>query len=525
MIDSRMKVCVYQRSILAKPINRSLFVCSHNSCSQLKPTALPNVESLIHPYVGQEPSPKRAKYEAASVLDPASAYAKNYSAQSRLERHVPLFHHPFAMDVYDAWKQLQLDGDNDIKVFIKGDEYTVSRASLDTFIESFRAVQGITSGDPAPGYLHDDEIKKKELTSTAILVRDLDTFFFWNTRAVGACYHQLTTKALGSRIERCDLYVLTTLNHLPHIPIAIGDVKLGGSLSEVAFHETIAYAIAALNSYSKQHSIVVLGLSIEMDANVRLFMCCCDGQGKTEVINICKISTAEEHNDEFKRFWCIVHACVQRLIKLSPMMRDEKSVLSVLQCDGEHKALRRNVFHCVTHGMVHKLYQDCSTDVVPTSKKLMEMLEYSVMLRNLTDDAKVQCLSYPYFLGNHSPKNVRQLVCAIQQLSTIHNGGYVHGDIRRPNIVFDGNKANIIDFDLAGLESSRYPAAFNHNHILERHETARSGLCRLKIHDRFSLHAIFKDVKMTANQEMFYDKLLDMDSELSSISNSLNLVV
>ncbi|EGO23318.1 hypothetical protein SERLADRAFT_391072 [Serpula lacrymans var. lacrymans S7.9] len=76
------------------------------------------------------------------------------------------------------------------------------------------------------------------------------------------------------------------------------------------------------------------------------------------------------------------------------------------------------------------------------------------------------------------------------KLESLHEAGYVHGDIRDTNImVSKTNKTQfmIVDFDWAGsIEEARYPAGVNHIDI-SRPLEARDGKKILKDHDIFML--------------------------------------
>ena len=74
-------------------------------------------------------------------------------------------------------------------------------------------------------------------------------------------------------------------------------------------------------------------------------------------------------------------------------------------------------------------------------------------------------------------------------LERIHSKGFVHGDIRLPNILFCPNEidAFIIDFNLANKEGTFYPSTYNHNRIPERHPIALANRRRLKEHDLYSI--------------------------------------
>ena len=138
-------------------------------------------------------------------------------------------------------------------------------------------------------------------------------------------------------------------------------------------------------------------------------------------------------------------------------------------------------------------------------------------LRALTSDERIQCLQYDYLHGSHIKFNKQQVAMIIRNLHTLHENNFVHGDIRKENILFsyDGTKAWLLDFDLAGEEYSLYPQGYNSN-ISERHPSAMAGHNRLKIHDRYALSVIIR--------QKFPDQVLQLqnpDSDLLDIANSL----
>jgi aminoglycoside phosphotransferase (APT) family kinase protein len=62
--------------------------------------------------------------------------------------------------------------------------------------------------------------------------------------------------------------------------------------------------------------------------------------------------------------------------------------------------------------------------------------------------------------GVHYATSVRQLADLAHQLERLHNAGYVHGDFRAFNVIFDEEKAHLIYFDFGGKEgddSTTYP--------------------------------------------------------------------
>ena len=83
-------------------------------------------------------------------------------------------------------------------------------------------------------------------------------------------------------------------------------------------------------------------------------------------------------------------------------------------------------------------------------------------------------------------------------LHNLHKG-YVHGDIRLANLIFDNDSIDgyLIDYDLSGRNGiSTYPPGYYFN-LLVRHPDARAGNLMYQSHDQHSLTIIsdeyFKD--------------------------------
>jgi serine/threonine protein kinase len=109
-------------------------------------------------------------------------------------------------------------------------------------------------------------------------------------------------------------------------------------------------------------------------------------------------------------------------------------------------------------------------------------------------------ISYPFIDGSHHPSSARQFVALVEQLSSLHNRGLVHGDVRASNIVFGDGTANLIDFDFAGKADDKlYPEGFVTDAKLlgdvARHRSAQAGKELKPEHDWFSLGTVMEFVE------------------------------
>ena len=155
---------------------------------------------------------------------------------------------------------------------------------------------------------------------------------------------------------------------------------------------------------------------------------------------------------------------------------------------------------------VHKVYHDKSNSPFKLNVNLIRhvgQLE-RVTEEKLTTDGKIHQLCYRYVEGDQTPKTVKQFVGVTDALQKVHKLGFVHGDVRRENMVFttNGTSSYLIDFDLAQKEEEGYyPLEYNTTGI-PRHPDATPGKPMKKEHDRYALaEVISKQFVLNAQQQ------------------------
>ena len=73
----------------------------------------------------------------------------------------------------------------------------------------------------------------------------------------------------------------------------------------------------------------------------------------------------------------------------------------------------------------------------------------------------LQVIVTPYRPGTHVAKKPTSFLPIIDDLKSLHDEGFVHGDIRGFNTVFDENSGCLIDFDFGGKEGkAEYPKGY-----------------------------------------------------------------
>jgi hypothetical protein len=102
----------------------------------------------------------------------------------------------------------------------------------------------------------------------------------------------------------------------------------------------------------------------------------------------------------------------------------------------------------------------------------------------------IQIIATPYRPGQHFATSPKAFVPIIDQLQSLHEKGFVHGDIRAFNTVF-GNESNekgcLIDFDFGGRKGERcYPKGYR-QFLGDGSRIGEGGEVILEWHDWFAL--------------------------------------
>jgi serine/threonine protein kinase len=86
-------------------------------------------------------------------------------------------------------------------------------------------------------------------------------------------------------------------------------------------------------------------------------------------------------------------------------------------------------------------------------------------------------------------------------LHIIHDQGFVHSDVRAPNILVFEDNVNLIDFDHCGKEGvGRYLREWDHRQCPEG---AKEGECLRKSHDNGMLERIFERSPPSRRRELY----------------------
>ena len=150
----------------------------------------------------------------------------------------------------------------------------------------------------------------------------------------------------------------------------------------------------------------------------------------------------------------------------------------------------------------------------PERRKHQRMIRHGTAVEyEIGDDgSNLVVLRYPYINGDHVASLVKHFVCAIERIKELHEGDgdgmVIHGDVRGSNLLFDDDhQCHLIDFDLAGTSSDKYPATYVHDNLLdvERHPEAKAGESLAPSHDWYALASIMGMYEVDGDNGGFWE--------------------
>ena len=101
---------------------------------------------------------------------------------------------------------------------------------------------------------------------------------------------------------------------------------------------------------------------------------------------------------------------------------------------------------------------DSNERVVKANIEVMQLAGIHPSINYISLDKRFFTIMYDYIEGDHKPTTLGQFRCILKMMDNIHKEGYVHGDIRLCNLVFDKQDGYLIDYDLVGKDGlSQYP--------------------------------------------------------------------
>jgi len=419
---------------------------------------------ILFLYQYKEPKPP--------ILTSAASSQSTQDDVVNLRKHLPLYSNWLSLEIYDDLEGASID-ENIVKNF-------------QMLMVNFK----IDEKARLRGY---------EKTYTALLSRFLDHFLFGKDK-IGCCLHQIAIADTSG--ESPDFYVAKTNDlGVPVAAVLFADYNKGDEY-ERAFNQSVRYTIKVLSGkFCTFLSLPCSSKKVSLQLHVTL-------DNEVGVITICE--AAVSNNKELGRLLYALYKGVHNFIKNFQFMTKELPIIEpikglefqtvksygksdVLSFQEPYRVFRKN-------GFVYKFFDthlkqpNSHKDNYETIKKLGDHYLPEMSIRNLSNDGRFKVLQYQYMEEKKKDDiKAADFKPLIVSLDRLHKEDTVHGDIRRPNLLFpkDGD-AKIIDFDLAAKEGELYVQGYNHKGIGERHPDAQQGSPMKKIHDRYAMAMVLK---------------------------------
>jgi hypothetical protein len=443
-------------------------------------------------FVSGPPKSKKQKTWSFPHLDISpSAYAR-WSPSCDPVNEAPLYTHWLAMQMYKEFDHLSTS-----HTMENGFEFTPNASSLERVVKNFMLLEQFSSSSvrEGRGVMCNSELKCAEIAHTGFFALELHKFLFGNeTATTGACYHQYPVAKVSQSILTADFYVCGLHeDKLPGNPIVLGDMKSENLVS--ASKETAAYCVKAIEG--KRTITVILGLAMTRN-RAKLFVNLA-GNCKMFQTEVCEVRSVDIPCT--KAFFTVLYGAVHSLIK-QPVEYENPCFYFVPFADRDVEQIGRRVFLDKDKQTVYKLYDNELSEDPSASNQALKQLGgdylHNVSITQL--NKRVHCLQYDYISA--TMPQLCQFAFIMKDLNRLHLKGYVHGDIRKENLLFSDNYAWMIDFDLTQLEDTLYPSNYNSS-IEERHRDARVSRPMKKSHDLYALSIIIEHFFVHSGQTTY----------------------
>ncbi len=285
--------------------------------------------------------------------------------------------------------------------------------------------------------------------------------------------------------DTADIAGIRLANNTHYETVFVSDLTVSSNM-EIADNQTALYAKYAAIDQSQQseHCVLILGLSGTRPLWVFLL-------GNREIWGIPIISDVCFHDKPLLATLSIGlqslgSAPIYYQALTSPIPFKDENVTPLKK--NEHNRTYLRTLHDGSKKVVK--FFDNLDEARLSNVHIIRTAGVNVELKEVTDDKRISYISYDYYDGDHKPQCLYHFHNIVCMLDKLHSAGYVHGDVRLANLVFGNDgKGYLIDFDLAGLEGTRYPRLYE-RHFDVRHEHAIAGMEMCKSHDRYSLAII-----------------------------------
>ncbi len=426
-------------------------------------------------------------------------------------KEYPACCHWFALALYNLHHTLKHDKDlkngvDDIRVTFLEKDYTIKRVCLNQCAKSIEAAVDIcdeTKPLDTVGVRSKLKICSAEITYTSLYSRALDNFLFSEDFCEeGASLHQFpsrirtddTGKDNKQTIERADITVVSLPNL---VPIMCSDIKIDDDDFNLSVRETLLYGVncAAVQSGPYKWPLLLGMPGTPSYTILQVYRPIPDQFWRSTILKS-PFRPGPYPYDE--AFLCTLFVGVWYLLSLDP---DVDYVDTPPECycplkDVKYEVVSKNKPWIVKQGdKCLKIFDKTNGWSSDSDRlELLNKIGLSYECQYLSDDLMLFMIVRDFIVGRTKPPKDSDIAIfkgALQCLKKVHEQRYIHGYVRRSNIIFtaDGT-SHLINFDWVNTSGSKYPPSYGKRPSLERHPKALCGKPMKKEHDVHSMKYI-----------------------------------
>lgn len=438
--------------------------------------------------------------------DSISSVARKKSKDDIFDQ-MPIFSHWFGLALYEVYiqakQQLSANAD-ELTLKIENNSYNICRNLLETTSAKIRKAAEMGDGDHKEyfGIRASEALCRSEPAFSLVVSFALNTLCFHEFRNAGI-QHQGPIRKKRKTCGNPDIADVVGFKFVLEAVMEtffVSDIKLNDY--DISVKESALYGKFASMRKGRKSCVLVMGLAATRStASLWLYVMARNREWAIPILRYCTL-------------WD--HVLLATLCAGLRYLADCPVTYSVIEYPmpfKENPQPLKTSFSNRTYRVgneVQKIF-DNEDEIVKGNQDILIMAGVNATVKYLSTDKRFYTLNYPYYEGNHSPTDLGQFKAIISMLNKIHSGGYVHGDVRLPNLVFGntGTDGYLIDFDLSRHVSSNsvYPLGYLSDEKI-RHNDARAGKIMCMKHDRHSLSIII-------------DESFENDSRASKVSSML----
>ena len=443
------------------------------------------------------PPQKMPKNSSSQSVSAAAVKASALSTAQHQE--YPPYLHWLGLKLYEIYLQQseQSVEQPTIACTVKGFErYKLERSRLlscSDMIKEIIRVHTNTQALQTVGIRSDPDLCRREATYTSLYAVALDRLLFGGGDTEGVCVHQFPSRMrIQGNATTTEQMAIAVLQFPTLTPVLVSDLKTVGR-EDVSMRETTLYGVNVGAVQNSGTWPISLGMSGTPDNHSLLLYIPVERCfWRSTILRACR---PHDMGFLFTLYVGVSYLLENPILLKQPLKHfvPEQDVGYQLVCAQKERVLR-------VDKKVHKFFDTLDACDRRPNHTLLEKTGVlgGVAVRKLSSDQRFTCLERDYIEGaaldgsaSAAVLHISHFSGALSALQRVHGAGYIHGDVRFANIIYDGKATHLIDYELARerTASPRYPLTYSRD-FPERHSAAWPNNLMEVSHDVFSMRFI-----------------------------------